>query len=113
TEGELLQLTLLGRTDISEEQYFDVIARKTAYLFSACCEIGSLLGGATPATQSMLRDYGMNLGTAFQLVDDLLDFTGTDDILGKPGGADLLEGKVSLPLILLLQREPDMRAALQ
>ena len=75
TEGELLQLTLLGRTDISEEQYFDVIARKTAYLFSACCEIGALLGGADLKTQTLLRDYGMNLGVAFQLVDDLLDFT--------------------------------------
>src|SRR5712691_214972 len=95
TEGELLQLTLLGRTDISEEQYFDVIARKTAYLFSACCEIGSLLGGADPKAQAMLRDYGMNLGIAFQLVDDLLD------------------GKVSLPMIFLLQREPRWRAEAQ
>jgi octaprenyl-diphosphate synthase len=113
TEGELLQLTLLGRTDVSEEQYFDVIARKTAYLFSACCEIGALLGGADERTQNMLRDYGMNLGIAFQLVDDLLDFTSTEDVLGKPAGADLLEGKVSLPLIFLLQREPEMRAAVQ
>jgi octaprenyl-diphosphate synthase len=113
TEGELLQLTLLGRTDISEEQYFDVIARKTAYLFSACCEIGAVLGGADPATQSKLRDYGMNLGIAFQLVDDLLDFTSSNDVLGKPAGADLVEGKVSLPLIFLLQRDPEMRAAIQ
>src|SRR3989441_6212252 len=113
TEGELLQLTLLGRTDISEEQYFDVIARKTAYLFSACCEIGSLLGKATPTQQTMMRDYGMNLGVAFQLIDDLLDFTSSQDILGKPAGADLIEGKVSLPLILLLQREPEMRAPIQ
>jgi octaprenyl-diphosphate synthase len=113
TEGELLQLTLLGRTDISEEQYFDVIARKTAYLFSACCEIGALLGGANLETQTMLRDYGMNLGVAFQLVDDLLDFTGSEDVLGKPAGADLIEGKVSLPLIFLLQREPEMRLAIQ
>ena len=113
TEGELLQLTLLGRTDVSEEQYFDVIARKTAYLFSACCEIGSLLGKADPATQNMLRDYGMNLGIAFQLVDDLLDFTSTEDVLGKPAGADLLEGKVSLPVIALLQREPELRSAIQ
>jgi octaprenyl-diphosphate synthase len=113
TEGELLQLTLLGRTDVSEEHYFDVIARKTAYLFSACCEIGALLGGADARTQSMLRDYGMNLGIAFQLVDDLLDFTGSDDVLGKPAGADLLEGKVSLPLIFLLQREPEHRSNLQ
>jgi len=113
TEGELLQLTLLGRTDISEEQYFDVIARKTAYLFSACCEIGAVLGAADADMQSRLRDYGMNLGTAFQLVDDLLDFTGTEEVLGKPAGADLIEGKVSLPLIFLLQRHPEMRADIQ
>jgi octaprenyl-diphosphate synthase len=113
TEGELLQLTLLGRTDVGEEQYFDVIARKTAYLFSACCEIGALLGGANPATQAMLRDYGMNLGMSFQLVDDLLDFTGTEQELGKPAGADLVEGKVSLPLIFLMQRRPEMRGAIQ
>lgn len=113
TEGELLQLTLLSRTDISEEQYFDVIARKTAYLFSACCEIGALLGGATPTEQKMLRDYGMNLGIAFQLVDDVLDFTSSQDVLGKPAGADLIEGKVSLPLIFLLEREPQMRLGLQ
>src|SRR5438034_4291210 len=113
TEGELLQLTLLSRTDVSEEQYFDVIARKTAYLFSACCEIGALLGAATPQQQTMMRDYGMNLGVAFQLIDDLLDFTSSEDVLGKPAGADLLEGKVSLPLIFLLQREPEMRAVIQ
>jgi octaprenyl-diphosphate synthase len=113
TEGELLQLTLLGRTDITEEQYFDVIARKTAYLFSACCEIGALLGGANAETQARLRDYGMNLGTAFQLVDDLLDFTGDEETLGKPAGADLVEGKVSLPLIFLLQCCPELRADIQ
>src|SRR2546430_11183841 len=113
TEGELLQLTLLGRTDISEAQYFEVIARKTAYLFSACGEIGALLGGADARAQDLLRDYGMNLGIAFQLVDDLLDFTGNEEALGKPAGADLLEGKVSLPLIFLLQREPEWRGDVQ
>src|SRR5215467_5288861 len=113
TEGELLQLTLLGRTDISEEQYFDVIARKTAFLFSACCEIGSLLGGATPTRQKMLRDYGMNLGIAFQLIDDVLDFTSSPDVLGKPAGADLVEGKVSLPLIFLLEQDHEMRVPVQ
>src|SRR5947208_9944830 len=105
TEGELLQLTLLGRTDISEDQYFDVIARKTAYLFSACCEIGALVGRAAPEQQAMLRDYGMNLGIAFQLVDDLLDFTGSDDVSCTPPGADLIEGKISLPLFFLVNRE--------
>src|SRR5919206_1636491 len=74
TEGELLQLTLIGRADVSEEQYFDILRRKTAYLFSACCEIGAILGGADEGSQAALREYGMSLGVAFQLVDDLLDF---------------------------------------
>lgn len=113
TEGELLQLTLLGRADVTEEQYFDVLRRKTAYLFSACCEIGAILGGAGEAEQRALRDYGMNLGTAFQLVDDLLDFTSDEGSLGKAAGADLLEGKVTLPLIYLLQDEPKMKSAVQ
>src|SRR5947209_1165134 len=113
TEGELLQLTLIGRTDLSEEQYFDVLRRKTAYLFSACCEIGAILGGADAVHRDALRDYGMNLGTAFQLVDDLLDFTATEEILGKAAGADLVEGKLTLPLIYLLRDEPEMRATVQ
>src|SRR2546421_1257373 len=66
TEGELLQLTTLGRADLEETQYFDILMRKTAYLFSACCEIGALLGGADERTASALRDYGLHLGTAFQ-----------------------------------------------
>ncbi|HEV2764960.1 MAG TPA: polyprenyl synthetase family protein [Pyrinomonadaceae bacterium] len=113
TEGELLQLTMLGSTDLTEEQYFDILRRKTAYLFSACCEIGAILGGGDEHSQRALREYGMNLGTAFQLVDDLLDFTGTDESLGKAAGVDLLEGKVTLPLILLLKKEPAQRAAVQ
>jgi octaprenyl-diphosphate synthase len=113
TEGELLQLTLLGRTDISEEQYFDILRRKTAYLFSACCEIGSILGGAEPDRQHALREYGMNLGMAFQLIDDLLDFTASDEVLGKAAGVDLLEGKVTLPLILLFEKDSSMRRAVQ
>jgi octaprenyl-diphosphate synthase len=113
TEGELIQLTVLGRADITEEQYFDVLLRKTAYLFSACCEIGAMLGGTDEAAQHALRDYGLNLGAAFQLVDDLLDFTATNDALGKPAGVDLLEGKLTLPLIYLLAADPQQRAAVQ
>jgi octaprenyl-diphosphate synthase len=113
TEGELLQLTLLGRADVTEEQYFDVLRRKTAYLFGACCEIGAILGGATPEEQRALGDYGLNLGTAFQLVDDLLDFTSEEDALGKAAGVDLLEGKLTLPLIYLLEESPDVKAAVQ
>lgn len=113
TEGELLQLTTLGRTDISEEQYFDILKRKTAYLFSACCEIGAIMGAAEPELQRALRDYGINLGMAFQLIDDLLDFTATEEVLGKAAGVDLLEGKLTLPLILLLQSDPSMREKVQ
>jgi octaprenyl-diphosphate synthase len=118
TEGELLQLTTLGRTDISEDRYLDIIQRKTAYLFSACCEVGAILGSAGPTIgssslpadiepeQKALRDYGMNLGMAFQLTDDLLDFTSTVGTLGKGAGVDLLGGKVTLPLIYLLADDP-------
>src|SRR4026209_2172853 len=113
TEGELLQLTLLGQADISEAQYFDVLKRKTAYLFSACCEIGALLGGADANTQARLRDYGLNLGTAFQLTDDLLDFTSNEEALGKAAGADLLGGKVTLPLIFLRDTEPNARGMVE
>jgi octaprenyl-diphosphate synthase len=113
TEGELIQLTLLGRTDVTAEQYFDILRRKTAHLFGACCEIGALLGGASPAERRALADYGLHLGTAFQLVDDLLDFTSTGDVLGKAAGADLLEGKLTLPLIHLLEERPEMRGEVQ
>jgi octaprenyl-diphosphate synthase len=108
TEGELIQLTVLGRTDISEKDYFDILQRKTAYLFSACCEIGAILGKATKEQQIALRDYGMNLGIAFQLADDVLDFTAEEEVLGKASGADLLEGKLTLPLILLREKRPEI-----
>jgi octaprenyl-diphosphate synthase len=128
TEGELLQLTTLGRSDISEEQYLDIIERKTAYLFSACCEVGAILGSASHSDSARssdgangpldvdrkaLRDYGMNLGLAFQLTDDLLDFTSTDDALGKGAGVDLLGGKVTLPLIYLLASDGSAREKIQ
>jgi len=106
TEGELLQLTLLGHADVSEAQYLDVLKRKTAYLFSASCEIGAILGSASEEQRTALREYGLNLGTAFQLIDDLLDFTSTEDALGKAAGADLLGGKVTLPLIYWREADP-------
>jgi octaprenyl-diphosphate synthase len=109
TEGELLQLTLLGQPDVSEKQYLDVLQRKTAYLFSACCEIGAILGQGSEAQQTSLHDYGLNLGTAFQLIDDLLDFTSHDDALGKPAGVDLVGGKVTLPLIYTCESDGDAR----
>jgi octaprenyl-diphosphate synthase len=104
TEGELIQLDHIGNVRLTVEQYFDIIQRKTAYLFSACTELGALLGGATRRQQEALREYGMDLGTAFQLTDDLLDFVSTESVLGKPAGNDLREGKLTLPLIYLLER---------
>lgn len=113
TEGELIQLTTLGKSDISQIEYFDILERKTAYLFSACCEIGAITGNATNDWQIALKNFGMNLGTAFQLADDLLDFTSEDEVLGKASGADLLEGKLTLPLILLVKKEPKIQSELE
>ncbi|MGI8885273.1 MAG: polyprenyl synthetase family protein [Pyrinomonadaceae bacterium] len=113
TEGELIQLTMLGRSDISETEYFDILQRKTAFLFSSCCEIGAILANSSREEQIALRDYGLNLGTAFQLADDVLDFTAEDEVLGKASGADLLEGKLTLPLILLVGNDKSVRDDLE
>ena len=102
-EGELYQLTKKGVVDLSEDEHFEIIRRKTAYLFAGCARIGGMLGPGTNTEQEdALWDYGLNIGTAFQLVDDLLDFTGEEDALGKPVGGDLREGKMTLPVIHLL-----------
>ena len=74
-EGELYQLTKTGDVDITEEEHFEIIRRKTAFLFGGCAQIGGMLGGVTPEQETALREYGFNLGMAFQLVDDLLDYT--------------------------------------
>jgi len=103
-EGELYQLTKTGDAAITEEEHFEIIRRKTAYLFSGCAEIGGLLGECTVEQRTALREYGFNLGIAFQLVDDLLDYTAEESALGKPIGGDLREGKVTLPVILLLKK---------
>jgi len=113
TEGELLQLTTVGKIDVTENQYFDILRRKTAYLFSACCEVGAILAGASDEQVKALAEYGLNLGIAFQLADDLLDFTSDDSILGKRAGADLVEGKLTLPLILLRNADPDVADQLE
>jgi octaprenyl-diphosphate synthase len=103
-EGELLQLTWLAKIDVTEETYLELAYRKTACLFSACLRVGALLGARGEEEESQLGAYGINLGLAFQLIDDVLDFTSTEEVLGKPIGSDLREGKVTLPLIYLLQR---------
>jgi octaprenyl-diphosphate synthase len=102
-EGELYQLTKNGVVDISEEEHFEIIRRKTAYLFAGCAQIGGMLGGAGEEKELALREYGFNLGVMFQLVDDLLDFTGKADAIGKPVGGDLREGKITLPIVHLLR----------
>ena len=103
-EGELYQLTKNGDADITEDEHFDIMRRKTAYLFGGCAQIGGMLGKIESEKEQALREYGFNLGIAFQLVDDLLDFTGDAQAVGKPIASDLREGKVTLPLIHLLRQ---------
>ena len=100
-EGELYQLTKNGDAGITEEEHFDIMRRKTAYLFGGCAQIGGMLGKVSSEREQALQEYGFNLGMAFQLVDDLLDFTGDAEAVGKPIASDLREGKVTLPLIHL------------
>jgi octaprenyl-diphosphate synthase len=102
-EGEVLQLLNIGNADVDEAAYLAVIERKTAVLFAAATELGGLLGGLPAAQVSALREYGMQLGYAFQIADDLLDYTSDADTLGKNIGDDLAEGKPTLPLIYALQ----------
>jgi len=103
-EGELYQLTKNGDPDVTEEEHLEIIRRKTAYLFGACGRIGAMLAGQPPDRVEALGEYGFKLGVAFQIVDDLLDLTGTVQSLGKPVGGDLREGKLTLPVIALMQR---------
>ena len=102
-EGELMQVDLIGRLDVTERENHDLIHRKTACLLAACCRLGALLAGASEEGQERLRAFGWNLGMAFQLIDDVLDFEASEAVLGKPVGNDLREGKVTLPMILALR----------
>lgn len=104
-EGELLQLSSLGRMDLGEQDVLDLAARKTACLFSGCARLGGVLGSLTDSEEQSLADYGHFAGLAFQLVDDVLDFTASPSQLGKPVLSDLKEGKVTLPLIYALQSD--------
>jgi len=102
-DGELLQLERLGRIDISEADALELIDHKTASLFAACTRLGGIAGGASEHEQAVLSEFGWNLGMAFQIVDDILDFTARESVLGKPTGNDLREGKVTLPLCYALE----------
>jgi octaprenyl-diphosphate synthase len=103
-EGELIQLDRIGRIDVTEADCMELVDRKTACLFSVCARLGAIAGHADAAAQEKLGEYAWNLGMAFQLVDDVLDFTAREKTLGKPVGGDLREGKVTLPLVYALER---------
>jgi len=103
-EGEILQLLHTSNLNINEQDYFEVVNRKTAILMSAACQIGAILGDVSPEQEEALAQFGLNLGITFQVVDDILDFTGNEREMGKPIGNDLKEGRITLPLIHALTR---------
>ncbi|HYX67518.1 MAG TPA: polyprenyl synthetase family protein [Terriglobales bacterium] len=112
-EGELLQIEKLGQI-IALEEHLDLIFRKTACLFSVCMRLGAVLGRATEEQESRLAQYGRDLGMAFQIVDDVLDLTASEQVLGKPVGSDLREGKATLAVIHALEHcTPAERAAIE
>ena len=111
SEGEVLQLTRAHEISLSEETYLEIISAKTAELFAAAAEAGAVSAGAGEATVRAFRTYGMNVGIAFQLVDDALDYSGAAGALGKNPGDDFREGKVTLPLLLAVARTGSSEAA--
>ena len=113
-EGEVLQLMNCHDADVDEQRYLQVIRYKTAKLFEAAAQLGAILGGATLEVEQALADYGMHLGTAFQLVDDVLDYSGQEADTGKHLGDDLAEGKPTLPLIFAMRNgTPAEKAAVR
>jgi octaprenyl-diphosphate synthase len=110
-EGEVLQLLNVGDASTNEEAYLRVVRYKTAKLFEAATRVGAILGNATPAEERALADYGMHLGTAFQIIDDVLDYSGEANETGKNVGDDLAEGKPTLPLIYALRNGDDAERA--
>lgn len=113
-EGEVMQLLCTGEIDLTEEQYINVVRSKTAILMSAACEAGAVLGAVSAQQQQALADFGMDLGIAFQMMDDTLDYIATEEEFGKSIGHDLEEGKITLPLIHTLRHcTADERAAIE
>ena len=110
-EGEVLQLAAANDTSTSLEQYKNIIAAKTAALFSAACEIGPIIAGAGAQAQQAMRDYGHNLGMAFQIADDVLDYTADETKLGKTVGDDFREGKLTAPVLMALEKANDEERA--
>ena len=110
-EGEVLQLMNCHDADVDEARYLQVIRYKTAKLFEAAMQLGAIVGGASPELEARMSDYGMHLGTAFQLIDDVLDYSGAEAETGKHLGDDLAEGKPTLPLIYVMQNGSPEQAA--
>ncbi|MBU8849595.1 MAG: polyprenyl synthetase family protein [Desulfobacterales bacterium] len=114
SQGEIDQLTKKGRLDLSEEEYLEVIKRKTAVLLQGGCQCGAILAKAQKEKEKALNQYGFHLGMAFQMADDLLDYTASAKDLGKNPGADMREGKLTLPMIhSLANAEPDDKKWMQ
>ncbi len=113
-EGEMIADRRRADINLTEREHLDIIRRKTAYLFSGCGRVAGVLSSSGAEKVEAMADYGMNLGMAFQIIDDLLDFTADESVLGKPVASDLKEGKLTLPLIYLLEkRDPVERALVQ
>jgi len=104
-EGELHEYHRSGDLDLGEPEYLEIIRKKTAALFSAACHIGALLGGADPEQERLFTEYGTTIGISFQIIDDLLDYTGDHKTLGKPVLSDLSEGRITLPMIYTLNQD--------
>ena len=107
SEGEVFQLTKCGDINLTEEEYFSIIEKKTAVLISASCAAGAILGSASPEQIDVLAQFGRNIGMAFQITDDILDYTAKGTDFGKSLGKDLEEGKITLPLIFALRQSSD------
>ena len=103
-EGQIMELTHTHDWKIGKEQYLEIISAKTAVLMSAACACGAILSGAEREAEQSLGQFGLNMGIAFQIMDDLLDYTSSEDVFGKPVGKDLKEGKITLPLIYTLPK---------
>ena len=110
--GEVVEIANVRNAGLTHGQYLEIITGKTAYLFQAACQCGAIVAGADAATERAAHDYGLNLGIAFQLVDDALDYVSPAEVTGKPSGGDLREGKITMPLIAYLESlEPAEREA--
>ena len=104
SQGEVFQLMKKGDLGLSENEYMDIITRKTAFLFQGACHVGALIADSTDVFETAMSEYGLNLGMAFQITDDLLDYTSHAEVLGKKAGSDLREGKLTLPVIYALKK---------